>query len=91
MTARVNQYYQLPCSMSLVSHMREDIGLHGKFLEIFDELRSRSTDTASHADNVGLPLKQYNAMSSIVGQKCVWELIRLAEIGLKAEQKPTGT
>ena len=86
MTERVNQYYQLPVSKPLLKHMREEIGLHGKYLEVFDELRDNLTDTANHADNVQLPLKTYNAMSGIVGQRCIWELIRLAEIGLKTEQ-----
>lgn len=86
MIERVNQYYQLPVSKLLLQHMREETGLKGKYLEIFDELRDNLTDTANHADNVGLPLKQYNAMSGIVGQRCIWELIRLAEIGLKVER-----
>lgn len=89
MTERVNQYYQLPVSKPLLQHMREEIGLRGKYLEVFDELRDNLTDTANHADNVGLPLKQYNAISGIVSQRCVWELVRLAEIGLKTEQMQT--
>lgn len=89
MTDRVNQYYQLPVSRALLNHMREEIGLKGKYLEIFDELRENLTDTQNHADNVNLPLKTFNAMSGIVGQRCIWELIRLAENGLKAERMTT--
>ena len=89
MTDRVNRYYQLPASKEMIYHMRNEIGLVGKYLEIFDDLRGLSGDTQLHADNVGLSPKQYNQMACIVGQTCVWELLRLAELGLKAEQKTT--
>lgn len=89
MTDRVNRYYQLPASRDLMRHFREDIGLTGKYLEIFDDLRNTFGGTQMHADNVNLPVKTYNAMASIVGQACVFELIRLAEIGLKAEAMQT--
>ena len=84
MTDRVNQYYQLPVSAEMVRHFREDIGLAGDYLAIFNDLRAVLGDTQLHADNVGLPVKRYNDKSAIVGQKCLWELLRLAEIGLKA-------
>lgn len=87
MTDRVNRYYQLPASKELVHHMRNEIGLVGKYLEIFDDLRGISGDTQLHADNVKLSTKQYNQMACIVGQTCIWELLRLAEAGLKAERK----
>lgn len=86
MTDRVNRYYQLPASRELRRHFREEIGLTGKYLEIFDDLRNTSGNTQLHADNVGLPQKTYNAMASIVSQACVFELLRLAEIGLKADR-----
>lgn len=89
MTDRVNQYYQMPVSKEMIKHFREDIGLSGKYLDIFNDLREYSGDTQCHATNVGLPIKTYNSMSAIVGQKCIWELIRLAEIGLKLDLNPT--
>lgn len=87
MTDRVNRYYQLPVSRELLTHMRTEIGLTGPYQAIFDDLRGASGDTQLHADNVGLSARQYNSMAAIVGQTCIWELLRLAEIGLKAEQK----
>ncbi len=90
MTDRVNRYYQLPASRDLIYHMRNETGLVGKYLEIFDDLRGVSGDTQLHADNVGISTKQYNQMAGIVGQTCVWELLRLAELGLKAERMQTG-
>lgn len=89
MTDRVNRYYQLPASPQMRRHFRENIGLTGKYLEIFDDLRNTSGSTQLHADNVGLPVKTYNAMAGIVAQACVFELLRLAEIGLKAEAMQT--
>lgn len=86
MNDRVNRYYQMPASHALVRHFRDSIGLTGKYLEIFDDLRECTGSSQLHADNVGLPTKTYNAMAAIVAQACVFELIRLAEIGLKAEQ-----
>lgn len=86
MIGRVNDYYQRPASPALVEHFRHDIGLEGIYLEIFDDLRSCSGSTQLHADNVGLPLKIYNEKAGIVGNRSVTELIRLAEIGLKAEE-----
>ena len=87
MIDRVNQYYQHPASKDLVNHFREDVGFTEKFVEIFDDLRNVFGDTQLHADNVGLPVKQYNLLVGILGQRCIWELIRLAEIGLKTERK----
>lgn len=87
MTDRVNRYFRLPASNELVRHFREDIGLQGEYLAIFDDLRGCLADTRCHASNVGLPLRIYNEQSAILGQHCIYELIRLAEIGLKAEQK----
>ena len=89
MTDRVNRYYQLPASKALVNHFKEDIGLTDKYIDIFVDLRYASGDTITHADNVGLPIKQYNAMSAILGQACMRELVRLAEIGLDAELNPS--
>ena len=89
MLYRVNKYYQLPASRELVTHMRNDIGLTGDYQRIFDDLRNVAGSTQLHASNVDLPEKKYNAMAAIVGQTCVWELLRLAEIGLKAELKTT--
>ena len=89
MIDRVNRYYQMPASPILLNHFRERIGLTGDYLRIFDDLRSVLGSTQLHADNVGLPLKSYNAMAGIVSQACVCELIRLAEIGLKAEAMQT--
>lgn len=85
MIDRVNRYYQFPVSRRLLKHFREDIGLEGKYREIFDDLRSIRADTQGHADNVGLPLKRYNEMAAVVGQHCINELIRLAEKGLELE------
>lgn len=85
MTDRVNRYYQQPASRELVAHFKNDIGLVSDYLRIFEDLRDCCGDTQLHADNVGLPIKKYNAMSAIVGQTCITELIRLAEIGLRAE------
>lgn len=84
MIDRVNQYYQLPVSAALIKHFRENIGLTGDYLAIFDDLRSTLGDTQLHADNLQMPLRKYNDKCAIVGQKCLWELLRLAEIGLKA-------
>lgn len=86
MTDRVNRYYQLPVSRELLTHMRNEIGLTGTYQAIFDDLRGVSGDTQLHADNVGISTKQYNQMAAIVGQICIWELLRLAEIGLKSER-----
>ena len=87
MTARVNNYYQLPASQELLQHFREDIGLTGRYLDIFDDLRACSGDTQFHADRVGLSKRDYCDSSTVTHQRCVRELVRLAEIGLKAEQK----
>ena len=87
MIERVNRYYQLPASHAMVAHLRQDIGLTGDYLKIFDDLRQVTGSTQVHADNVGIPVRQYNAMAGIVGQTCVWELLRLAELGLKMEMK----
>lgn len=84
MTERVNHYYQFPVSNELLEHFQSNIGLVGIYRDIFDDLRSCCGSTQMHADNVGLPVKQYNLMSGIVGQACIHELIRLAEIGLKS-------
>ena len=84
MTDRVNNYSQLPVSKELLEHMRDEIGLVGVYKQIFDDLRDTRGSTQVHADNVGLPVRQYNLMAGIVGQACVHELIRLAEIGLKS-------
>lgn len=89
MIDRVNRYYQLPASRALVQHLRNDIGFTDKYVEIYDDLRDVFGSTQVHADNVGLPLKQYNAMAGLVGQQCICELIRLAEIGLKADRMST--
>lgn len=88
MIYRVNQYYRLPVSQAMLRHFREDIGLTGEYLAIFNDLRNVAGSTQVHADNVGLPRKKYDEMAGIVGQKCLWELLRLAEIGLNADQKP---
>lgn len=85
MTGRVNRYYQHPASRDLVIHFREEIGLAGDYLRIFDDLRGCSGDTQLHADNIGITVKNYNAMANIVGGVCISELIRLAEIGFAAE------
>lgn len=86
MIDRVNNYYQHPVSNELLEHFRSEIGLVGVYREIFDDLRSCRGTTQVHADNVGLPVRQYNLMAGIVGQACVQELIRLAEIGLKSSE-----
>lgn len=86
MNDRVNRYYQFPVSRDLLHHMREEIGLVGKYLEIFDDLRSTLGNTQLHADNVNLPIKTYGSMASVVGQACIFELVRLAEVGLRAER-----
>ena len=84
MTYRVNQYYMLPASPALVNHLRNDIGLTGDHLLIFDDLRDALGDTQFHADRLNLPKKRYDDKAAQVGQKCLWELLRLAEIGLSA-------
>lgn len=84
MIDRINNYYQLPVSKELLDHMQSNIGLVGIYRQIFDDLRECRGTTQMHADNVGVPIKQYNLMAGIVGQACVHELIRLAEIGLKS-------
>lgn len=84
MIDRINNYYQLPVSPELLEHFRSEIGLVGLYRKIFDDLRECRGSTQLHADNVGLPVRQYNLMAGIVGQACVQELIRLAEIGLKS-------
>lgn len=86
MIDRVNRYYQQPASIALRRHFHDGIGLTGKYLEIFDDLRNTSGDTRTHAEHVQLPIRTYNSMAGIVGQTCITELIRLAEIGLRAEQ-----
>lgn len=86
MTTRVNDYYQLPASPALVQHFREDIGLTGKYLDIFDDLRACSGDTQLHADNVHISKKDYCDSSAVTHKKCVRELVRLAEIGLKYDK-----
>lgn len=87
MTDRVNTYYQQPASRALVEHFRREIGLTQKYIDIFDDLRQHSGDTQLHADNVGLPRRQYCDYAGELGKACVRELIRLAEIGLSAEQQ----
>lgn len=87
MIDRVNRYYQLPASEELVHHLRDEIGLTGEYKSIFDELRMTRADTQSHADNVGLPVKTFNYSCSILGKRLITELVRLAEIGLKADRK----
>lgn len=84
MIDRVNNYYQLPVSPELLEHFQNGIGLVGLYRQIFDDLRECRGSTQVHADNIGIPVKQYNLMAGIVGQACVQELIRLAEIGLKS-------
>ena len=88
MTDRVNDYYQLPASNELVEHMRDEIGLTSEFRAIFDDLRMISGSTQLHADNIGLPLRRYGDKAALLGQRCVRELVRLAEIGLRAEKNP---
>lgn len=90
MIDRVNGYYMLPATRAMVEHFRNDLGLKGKYLEIFDDLRDCMADTACHASNVGLPLKRYNEMCGILSARCMTELVRLAEIGLKADRMPPG-
>lgn len=71
MIDRVNNYYQLPASPAMLRHMREDIGLVGKYRDIFNDLRDCRGSTQMHADNVGVTVKQCNLMSGIVGQTCI--------------------
>ena len=86
MTDRVNGYYMLPASRALVEHFRNNLGIQGKYLEIFDDLRGCMADTSCHASNVGLPLKRYNEMCGTLSVRCMSELVRLAEIGLKSDR-----
>lgn len=87
MNDRVNGYYQLPASPALVEHFRTRLGLQGVYLDIFDELRTVTGDTACHASNLGLPLKKFNDKAAIVHARCVIELLRLAEKGLESDRK----
>lgn len=86
MIDRVNNYYQLPASKELIEHFRDEIGLVGIYKDIFEDLRACRGSTQLHADNVGLTVRNYNLLSGIVGQTCILELLRLAEIGLKSSE-----
>lgn len=87
MNGRVNDYYHLPSTKALLEHMRTEIGLHGEYLEIFDELRKERGTSEFHADKLNMPKKRFDDKCAIVGQKLVWELVRLAELGLQTEMK----
>lgn len=87
MTDRVVNYYQTPVPPGFAKHMIEETGLNEKQRKMVQAWRNFTGDTDFYAEASGLPLKRYNAIAAKVHIRMVDELLRLAVIGWKTENK----
>lgn len=87
MTGRALDYYQVITDPDFAEHMISETGLTESQQRIVRSFRTSTKDTQNYADEAGLPLKKFNAVSAGIHRRMMDELFRLALIGYRAEQK----
>ena len=83
---RVVNYYQAALDPAFVRHMVEGIGLSHRDQELVWQLRRNTGDTAYYADLAGMHKKMYCDVIGNVHRREMDELLRLAQVGFRAEQ-----
>lgn len=85
MTDRVNRYYATPVDPAFARHMIEGIGLSSRDQELVRRLRTTIGDTQLFADMAGMGKKKYSQVMGNIHRREMDELLRLAQIGYRAE------
>lgn len=87
MLSRTLHYYQTIVEPGFDKHMIEQTGLNDNQQKIAWTFRKLTGDTEFYAQRAGLPVKRFNAIAAEIHMRMVAELLRLAQIGWRAEKE----
>lgn len=83
----INDYYLEPYPKEFLMHFRNDFGLNEEYQRIFDSITTKKGDSVFHQEETMIPAERFEKMTRKMVRIHVDEMIRLALIGYKNEQK----
>lgn len=86
MLGRTLHYYQAIVEPGFDKHMIEQTGLTADQQKIAWDFRRHTGDTDFYAQHARMPVKRFNAVAANIHMRMMGELLRLAQIGWRAEQ-----
>ena len=86
MLGRTLHYYQAIVEPGFAEHMIEETGLNDEQQQIAWDFRRFWGNTKFFAERARLPDKRFNEIAAEIHMRMVAELLRLAQIGWRAEK-----
>ena len=87
MIDRTLHYYQAITDPAFATHMIAETGLSPEQQRIAWDFRRHTGSTEFFADRARMPVKRFNAVSARIHMRMMDELLRLAQIGWRAEKQ----